>query len=112
MMDFYKGTGATPQQEQTVETSAITDVALNQQTAPDKYRLVGSGNAEDDAEGWKVVRAVNTALALRMPLLVSGEPGSGKTQLGYAVAHEAWQGKALQVQYEINERGERLILYL
>ena len=34
------------------------------------------------------MRAVNTALALRMPLLVSGEPGSGKTQLGYAIAHE------------------------
>jgi MoxR-like ATPase len=32
--------------------------------------------------------AVNVALLMGMPLLVSGEPGSGKTQLGYAVAHE------------------------
>jgi|JI8StandDraft_2_1071088.scaffolds.fasta_scaffold06171_3 MoxR-like ATPase len=32
--------------------------------------------------------AVNVALMMNLPLLVSGEPGSGKTQLGYAVAHE------------------------
>ena len=32
--------------------------------------------------------AVNVALLLGTPLLISGEPGSGKTQLGYAVAHE------------------------
>ena len=32
--------------------------------------------------------AVNVALLMGLPLLVSGEPGSGKTQLGFAVAHE------------------------
>lgn len=32
--------------------------------------------------------AVNVALMMNLPLLVSGEPGSGKTQLGFAVAHE------------------------
>jgi MoxR-like ATPase len=32
--------------------------------------------------------AVNVALTLGMPLLVTGEPGAGKTQLAYAVARE------------------------
>lgn len=32
--------------------------------------------------------AVNVALALRQPLLVTGEPGTGKTQLAASVAHE------------------------
>ena len=86
-MDFYKGDGSTPGGERDINTSVLSDEALLQQTSPDQYRLVGTGG-DDDSDGLKVVRAVNTALALRMPLLVSGEPGSGKTQLGYAVAHE------------------------
>lgn len=32
--------------------------------------------------------AVNTALGLGMPLLLTGEPGTGKTQLAYTVAQE------------------------
>jgi MoxR-like ATPase len=32
--------------------------------------------------------AVNVALALGQPLLITGEPGTGKTQLAYSVAHE------------------------
>src|ERR1044072_9375821 len=32
--------------------------------------------------------AVNVALALGQPLLVTGEPGTGKTQLAYSIAYE------------------------
>jgi MoxR-like ATPase len=32
--------------------------------------------------------AVNVALALGQPLLVTGDPGTGKTQLAYSIAHE------------------------
>lgn len=35
-----------------------------------------------------LVAAVNTALTLGMPLLLTGEPGVGKTQLGYRIAYE------------------------
>lgn len=35
-----------------------------------------------------LVEAVSFALYLRRPLLLEGEPGCGKTQLAYAVAHE------------------------
>jgi MoxR-like ATPase len=39
----------------------------------------------------RVVTAVNVALATRRPLLVTGEPGSGKSSLALAVARElAW----------------------
>jgi len=43
----------------------------------------------------KVVQAVNAALALRRPLLITGRPGSGKTSLAYAIAYELKLGPVL-----------------
>jgi len=42
-----------------------------------------------------VLNAVNAALHLRRPLLVTGKPGSGKTSLAYAIAHELELGVVL-----------------
>jgi MoxR-like ATPase len=36
----------------------------------------------------QLVRAINVALILNRPLLVSGEPGCGKTSLGFAIARK------------------------
>ncbi|MBD1848289.1 hypothetical protein H6F89_34065 [Cyanobacteria bacterium FACHB-63] len=43
----------------------------------------------------KVIQAVNAALALRRPLLITGRPGSGKTSLAYAIAYELKLGPVL-----------------
>lgn len=43
----------------------------------------------------RLVDAVNTALILRRPLLITGRPGVGKTSLAYAVAHELHLGEVL-----------------
>ncbi len=42
------------------------------------------------------VDAVNAALYLRRPLLVTGNPGTGKSTLAYAVAHELGLGRVLR----------------
>ncbi|WP_416903934.1 AAA family ATPase [Micromonospora echinospora] len=42
------------------------------------------------------VRLVNVALHLRRPLLVTGHPGTGKSTLAYAVAHELRLGPVLR----------------
>ncbi len=46
----------------------------------------------DDAAGYiagdALRKAVNVALALGMPLLVTGEPGTGKTRLAQSIAHD------------------------
>ena len=46
--------------------------------------------------GDETVDAVNTALYLRRPLLVTGDPGVGKSTLAYAVAHELKLGPVLR----------------
>ena len=43
----------------------------------------------------RVIDAVNAALFLRRPLLVTGNPGSGKTSLAYAVAYQLNLGSVL-----------------
>ncbi|UKO98764.1 AAA family ATPase [Nostoc sp. UHCC 0870] len=42
------------------------------------------------------VELVNAALYLRRPLLVEGKPGTGKTSLAYAIAHQLKLGKVLR----------------
>lgn len=59
---------------------AIDEVSVD--GAPDKRR--GAGYAASPA----LEHAVNTALAIGRPLLVSGEPGCGKTELGFAIARK------------------------
>lgn len=49
-----------------------------------------------DKQGYsEIVDAVNAAIHLRRPLLVTGVAGSGKTSLAYAIAHELQLGPVL-----------------
>jgi MoxR-like ATPase len=43
----------------------------------------------------ELVDSVNAAIHLRRPLLITGSPGSGKTSLAYAIAHELQLGPVL-----------------
>lgn len=62
-------------------------------------RLPGSAAYHVDA---RTVEVVNTALYLRRPLLVTGDPGAGKSSLAHAVARELRLGPVLR--WPVNSR--------
>lgn len=55
-----------------------------------------SFRVQTDDNGYaEVVDAVNAAIHLRRPLLITGAPGAGKTSLAYAIAYELQLGPVL-----------------
>ena len=73
----FRGQGPIPGFPPAAQAAALTD--------PAGYRA-----------GPALASAVNVALALGLPLLVTGEPGTGKTQLAYRLAAELGLGRVLR----------------
>lgn len=72
--------------------------ALRNQAEQNK-RMIERGRSfriETDQDGYsEIIDAVNAAIHLRRPLLITGAPGSGKTSLAYAIAYELKLGPVL-----------------
>lgn len=56
---------------------------------------IRQADGQQSAQQAEIITAVNSALALRRPLLITGNPGSGKTSLAYAIAYELMLGPVL-----------------
>jgi MoxR-like ATPase len=59
------------------------------------FRLPRDENGAITPQGKQVLLAVNAAIHLRRPLLVTGHPGVGKSSLAYSIAHELGLGRVL-----------------
>lgn len=55
-----------------------------------------------------LVDAVNTALLLNQPLLLTGQPGTGKTQLAFSLAWQLGYGDPLRFQAKSTSKGSDL----
>jgi hypothetical protein len=85
-------------QWQNIQNLADSDDNKRGREKGEKFRVYSSEIAEeDDSEKplVNVVDAVNAAIYLRRPLLVTGNPASGKTSLAYAIAQELKLGPVL-----------------
>jgi len=61
-----------------------------------RFRLPCTGpDGQLEAKSEELLLAVNAAIRLRRPLLVTGTPGTGKTSLAYAIAEELKLGRVL-----------------
>ena len=82
-----------------IQTFAQSEENKRGRERGEKFRIhveKTEGSQEKVTEaGQEVINAVNAALYLRRPLLVTGNPGSGKTSLAYAIAHELKLGSVL-----------------
>lgn len=81
---LFTGTSQSPMESR--EQQILPTVSPEERKDPAKYRT------EPD-----LVAAVNVAITLGMPLLITGEPGCGKSQLAYRVAWELGFVKHTQV---------------
>lgn len=64
-----------------------SEAPMRAEDVPTLDRAAGE-DARDYVPDPNLTHAVNVALALGMPLLLTGEPGTGKTQLASVVAHD------------------------
>jgi MoxR-like ATPase len=71
-----------------------------------RFDTLAANRAEKFQPPKGVVEVVNAALYLRRPLLITGDPGTGKSSLAYAVAHELGLGPVLT--WHINSRSSLL----
>ena len=60
-----------------------------------RFRLPRDKEGKITTQGRQVLLAVNAAIHLRRPLLVTGHPGVGKSSLAYSIAHELGLGRVL-----------------
>jgi MoxR-like ATPase len=67
-----------------------------------EFATLASNRAEKFKPPKGVVEAVNAAIYLRRPVLVTGDPGTGKSSLAFAVAHELGLGDVLS--WNVNSR--------
>jgi MoxR-like ATPase len=65
-----------------------TNIAQRELKLPSFERVVGLDEPQNYVADKGLRNAVNVAIALGQPLLVTGEPGTGKTQLARSVAYE------------------------
>ena len=83
----------------------VPEMPDEQRRRGEKFRLPHQApNGPLTSAGEEVRLAVNAAIRLRRPLLVTGTPGTGKTSLAYAIAHELQLGRVLS--WPITPRSE------
>ncbi|AXE97339.1 AAA family ATPase [Paraburkholderia hospita] len=87
-----------PQSPQATQKVTLPPAPPWRQPGQGRERVLATTFRPDPA----VVDAVNTALYLRRPLLLTGRPGTGKSSLAHSVAHQLGLGPV--IEWAVNSR--------
>ena len=79
----------------TENVKQIRFAAVSQGEAEQNQSRGATFRLPQDDNGQELLNLVNAALYLRRPLLITGKPGTGKTSIAYAIAHELNLGPVL-----------------
>lgn len=106
--DQYRGDGSVRAagamaQEASAQDAAAQDVGAEQGPAPHHH------DHGPYLAGRELAEAVNLAIAVEQPLLVTGEPGCGKTRLAWSVAAELGLGEPLPFYTKSTSRAQDLV---
>ena len=74
------------------------EVAYRPASEPGEPRILPPGHPAAYEAGKELVAAVDTALLLRKPLIVTGKPGTGKTELAERIAYAMDLGPVLRFE--------------
>lgn len=75
---------------------------------PSDTRTLARGHPAAYEAGDELIEAVNTALILGRPLLVTGRPGTGKTELAERIAYECGLGAVLRFESQSLSEAQEL----
>ncbi len=73
----------------------VPELTPDQRRRGASFRLPRDEDGKITHQGKQVLLAVNAAIHLRRPLLVTGQPGVGKSSLAFSIAHELGLGRVL-----------------
>ena len=92
-ISYYQGCGT----QRPADAPALPEINIGKLTDPSGYRA-----------SRELAAAVDVALSLGMPLLLTGEPGLGKSQLARSIAWELGLGEVLDFTAKSDTRGSDL----
>ena len=61
--------------------------------------------SQDYVASEELLQAANIAIALQKPLLIKGEPGTGKTVLAQAIATAMGKQEAHHLEHQVHHQG-------
>jgi MoxR-like ATPase len=94
-----------------IKGQSLEDTHMLMQRPSQGIALSFQEDAQRFIPGEELETAINTAIAVSEPLLITGEPGTGKTQTAYYAAHKLGIEPVIHFQVKSDSTGKDLLYH-